>query len=75
MIINSSLTYLQFSEDFNEPVDHLPQGLKKLVLGIAFNQKLDNLPDLLTWLKFQQHSNFFQIAQITHPPYFYRLYL
>lgn len=44
--INNSncLEIMIFGSIFNQPVDNLPQSIKKLKFNVAFNQSIDNLP-------------------------------
>jgi hypothetical protein len=62
VVLFEHLTHLTFDEDFNQPVNNLPQGLTPLeesrrswlthlTFGRNFNQEVDNLPQSLTHLK------------------------
>ena len=48
----SKLEFLQLeTEDFNQPINNLPQKIKVLMLGDNFSQSVDNLPESLIGLK------------------------
>jgi hypothetical protein len=48
---------LIFKNNFNQPVDNLPQTLTKLTFGFSFNKSVDNLPQTLTNLTFGGNFN------------------
>lgn len=48
---------LTFGDDFNQPVDNLPQSLTHLTFGHDFNQPVDNMPQSLTHLTFGDRFN------------------
>ena len=60
-ILPNSITFLVLGgEDFNQPVDNLPESVTELIFGYRFNQPINNLPNGLKTLKFYEHSNFNQ---------------
>ncbi len=48
---------MEFNENFNEPIDNLPNNLECLKLGYNFNQPLNNLPESLKVLWTSCHFN------------------
>jgi hypothetical protein len=51
------LKYIEFGEEFNQPINNLPNCLKYLELGHDFNQPINNLPNTLTYLVFGDSFN------------------
>ncbi len=47
----NNLTYLTFTNSFNQSVDNLPNSIRYLKFGLNFNQKIDNLPKRLEYLE------------------------
>ncbi len=47
------LTYLKLGNEFNKPLDNLPNTLESLFLGDEFNNFIDNLPNKLKKLSIQ----------------------
>ena len=60
--ITKNLTHLHYIDSFNQPINNLPQNLKKLTFGWVFNQSVDNLPQSLLNLTFNvnlENYNYF----------------
>ena len=56
---NVTITKLIFDEDFNQPLDNLPNTITHLSFSkySKFNYPLDNLPNSITYLEFGSHFN------------------
>lgn len=52
-----SITHLTFGDDFNKPVDNLPNSITHLTFGEFFNKSVDNLPNSITHLTFGANFN------------------
>ena len=46
------------NSEFNQPLDYLPFGLKKLIINAEFNYPLDNLPASLEYLEIRGGFNY-----------------
>lgn len=53
-----NLKVLVFDDNFNEYIDCYPQQLEELILGMKFNQSLDNLPESLKLLRIIKYDTF-----------------
>jgi hypothetical protein len=49
--LHENFYHIEFSENFNHPVDNLPSELKNVQFGRLFNQPVDNLPSELIRLQ------------------------
>ncbi len=47
----SKYKHLTLGDDFNQPIDNLPNSITHLTFGSYFNQSVDNLPNSITNLK------------------------
>jgi len=53
---NNEIEFSCYSQ-FNNPIDNLPNGIKKITFGKSFNQPIDHLPETIEYLCFEGDFN------------------
>jgi hypothetical protein len=52
----SNLTHLKYCDNFNQPIDNLPNSLKKIVFNNGkYNKKLNNLPNSIELIELPEY--------------------
>lgn len=56
--LSTKIKILYLLDNFNEPINYLPDGIEKLVLGSSFSKSLSNIPNTIKTLElFYKYTN------------------